>query len=90
MGAFFEVHFEKGRELFGDNTKAFLAKLVNSDGVHRWEITDVEKSVFDQVVKMALMDMGMVDIANELGVNKSTVSRHLKRAKEEGLIKKTQ
>jgi len=89
MGAFFEVHFEKGRELFGESTKSFLAKLVSSGNVHQWEITDLEKSVFDQVVKMAQVDMSMVDIANELGVNKSTVSRHLKRAKEEGLIKKS-
>jgi hypothetical protein len=90
MGAFFEVHFEKGRELFGDNTKAFLAKLVSSDGVHRWEITDLEKSVFDQTVKMWQMGMSVPEIAMELDVNKSTIYRCLKRAKDEGLIKKTQ
>jgi len=35
------------------------------------------------------LGMSPNDIAVELGINKSTVSRHLKQAREEGLIKKT-
>jgi DNA-binding transcriptional ArsR family regulator len=88
-GASFEVHFEKGRELYGADSKPFLAKLVTVEGLQRWEIADLEASTFDQVVQMTSLGMQLHDIAAELEVNKSTVSRHLKRAREEGLIKKS-
>lgn len=88
-GAQFEVHFEKGRELFGEDTKPFLAQMLAKEGLQYWEIEDLEASTFDQVVAMTNLDMSMYDIAAELGVNKSTVSRYQKRAKEEGRIKKT-
>ena len=88
-GAQFEVHFEKGRELYGEDSKPFLAQMLTKEGLQYWEVDDLEASTFDQVVAMTNLDMSMHDIAAELGVNKSTVSRHQKRAKEEGLIKKT-
>jgi len=87
MGAYFEVHFEKGRELIGDAAKSFEARLECSEDIYQWSITDLEDSLFNQVVKMALLGMRYSDIAIELEINKSTVSRHLKRAREEGLIK---
>ena len=88
-GAHFEVHFEKGRELYGEDSKPFLAKMLSNEGLQYWEIEDLDASTFDQVVAMTNIGMMRHDIAAELGVNKSTVSRHQKRAKEEGLIKKT-
>jgi hypothetical protein len=88
-GAQFEVHFEKGRELYGEDSKPFLAQMLTKEGLQYWEIEDLDASTFDQVVAMTNLDMSMYDIAAELGVNKSTVSRYQKRAKEEGLIKKT-
>ena len=88
-GAQFEVHFEKGRELYGEDSKPFLAQMLTKEDLQYWEIEDLDASTFDQVVAMTNLDMSMYDIAAELGVNKSTVSRYQKRAKEEGLIKKT-
>jgi DNA-directed RNA polymerase specialized sigma24 family protein len=90
MGAFFEVHFEKGRELFGNNSKPFMAKLVSEEATHLWEITDMEDSHYDQVVIKSNLGLSPGDIAVELGLNKSTISRHQKRAREEGRIKKTE
>lgn len=90
MGATFEVHFEKGRELFGENSKPFIAKLVSEEAVHLWEITDMEDSHYDQVVIKSNLGLSPGDIAAELGLSKSTISRHQKRAKEEGRIKKSE
>jgi DNA-binding transcriptional ArsR family regulator len=89
MGAVFEIHFEKGRELFGESSKPFLAKLTSEDEVHSWEVSDLESRVFDQVIAFFNLNMSPSDIAAELGINKSTVSRHLKQAREGGLVKKT-
>jgi hypothetical protein len=90
MGATFEVHFEKGRELFGENSRPFIAKLVSDEGVHLWELTDMEDSHYEQVVTKTILGLSQGDIAAELGLSKSTVSRHQKRAREEGRIKKTE
>ena len=91
MGATFEVHFEKGRELFGENSKPFIAKLVSGEAVHLWEIKDMEDSHYEQVViKSNLGGLTPGDIAAELGLSKSTVSRHQKRGREEGRIKKAE
>jgi hypothetical protein len=90
MGALFEVHFEKGREMFGENCKSFIAKLVSDENFHKWEVTDIEESNFDRVVAMSKLDLTLGEIAAELDLSKSSVSRHQKRAREEGLIKKTQ
>lgn len=89
MGAYFELHFEKGRELFGENSKSFIAKLLSEDTVHKWEITDFEESNYEKVVTMSKLGLQMGEIAADMGLNKSSVSRYLKRAKEEGLIKKS-
>jgi len=89
MGAYFELHFEKGRELFGENSKSFIAKLLSEDKVHEWVITDFEESNYEKVVTMNKLGLQMGEIATEIGLSKSSVSRYLKRAKEEGLIKKS-
>jgi hypothetical protein len=89
MGAYFELHFEKGRELFGENSKSFIAKLLSEDTVHKWEITDFEESNYEKVVTMSKLGLQMGEIAADMGLNKSSVSRYLKRAKEEGLMKKS-
>lgn len=90
MGATFEIHFEKGRELFGENSKPFIAKLVSEEAVHLWEIKDMEDSHYEQVVIKSNLGLSQGDIAAELMLSKSTVSRYQKRAREEGRIKKTE
>lgn len=45
-----------------------------------------EGDTFNQVVQMFNAGMKRTEIAERLGVNRSTVSRHLKRAKDEGLL----
>jgi len=81
-GAQFEVHFEKARALVGDDVSPFFAKLTN-DG---W-LTESLEDVRDQKI-IDLLNEGMkqINIAQELGVDRSTVSRAIKRMKREGKI----
>ena len=79
-GASFEVHFEKARHLFGDDTEPFVASL--SDG--EWSTEKVEDNTYRRVVALAKEGLTPGEIAAETGRHKSRVSRHLKRAREVG------
>jgi hypothetical protein len=86
-GAIFEVRFEKSRGLYGDDTKPFEAKLtLNKDGKQTWATREIEETTLDRVVELYGLGLSQKDMADELGVNKSSVSRAMKRAKELGLI----
>jgi len=85
MGAKFEVSFQKSRGFFGDDAKPFQASLNPDTG--QWVSTDLETATFDQVVTLAKDgDISQAEIARELEINRSTVSRHIKRAKFENLL----
>lgn len=87
-GAVFEVHFEKGRDLRGEDAKAFEAALTtDAAGISRWTFRDVEESNYDRVISLANDGLFQKDIAEELGINKSNVSRHWKKAVAAGLIR---
>ena len=86
-GAKFEVHFEKGRDLQGDDAEPFEVALIKDEhGNQTWAMSTLEDSTFDRVVALAKEGLKQFEIADELGVNKSTVSRHHKRASELGMI----
>ena len=86
QGAVFEVHFEKARGIYGDDVKPIEASLTTSDdGLNIWATRTVEAGTFDRVVQLLNEGMKQHEIVVELGVNKSTISRHVKRAKAEGL-----
>lgn len=88
QGARFIVKFEKSRGFFGDDAKPFEAQLCNDEkGDSNWSITSIEESTYEKVVSMLNQNMSHTDIKDELGVNKSTVSRHATRARQEGLLK---
>ncbi len=86
-GAAFEVHFEKSRSFYGDDAQPLQAKLVTtSSGQQTWQSSTLDKSTYEKVVELSLDGLAPREIVEELDINKSTVSRHLKRAKDEGLI----
>lgn len=88
QGAKFEVHFEKGRDLHGQDAESFEAALVTDHhGNQSWTIAKLADSTYDRVVALAGDGLSQVDIAIELGINKSNVSRHLKKAREVGDVK---
>jgi DNA-binding transcriptional ArsR family regulator len=87
QGARFEVHFRKARHFHGPEANPFEASLaIDEKGVRTWATKSLEDSTFEQVISLSHDGLQQNDIAEELGLNKSTISRHLKRAREQGRI----
>jgi len=86
-GTVFEVHFEKNRGLYGDEVKPFEAALHFVSGQEMsWTTRSIEQTTLDKVVTLFNDGVKQNDIAEELGIDKSNVSRHIKRARETGLL----
>ena len=90
QGAVFELIFEKARHLTGEDTASFEARLTTNPatGLQEWVYKDVAQTSFERVVNLAVEGLSQTEIANELQLNKSNVSRHLKKAVEQGLIQR--
>lgn len=86
-GACFEVHYEKARHLSGDDVAPIEAQLTtDASGICRWAWRAVSDSTFDRVVSLAGDGLSQSEIADELGVNRSTVSRAWRKADALGLM----
>jgi len=87
-GAVFEIHFEKGRSLVGEDLAPLEAKLEQMpDGGSVWTYRLVDTVQTAQI--QALWNAGGVsitDIARELGKHKSNIHRHLKAAMDAGQL----
>jgi hypothetical protein len=89
MGACFEVHFEKSRNQHGEEVAPFEARLTQDvHGKRAWTTRSVVESTFDKVVALAKDGLKQHEVATELEVNRSTVSRHWRKAQGLGLISK--
>lgn len=89
QGACFEIHFEKARGIYGDDTRTVEAKLTtHCDGTVTWAARemDKEKTLTTKVAGYLNDGMPQKEIAGELGVHKSTVSKHKKEASQKGLL----
>jgi len=85
-GARFEVHYEKARGFFGADAAPFLAQLDQFGEGMQWTTLDMEESRAQQVARLINEGLEQHEIAKELDIHKSNVSRALKRAREEGLV----
>jgi putative DNA primase/helicase len=85
-GAIFVLEFTKARNLSGDAAQSLELTLTGDENQAEWLCRTVEQSTFARVVALSKEGMGQIDIAEELQINKSTVSRHLKAARAQGLI----
>ena len=84
-GAVFDVCFEKARGIYGGDVEPFEAKLTtDAHGRQTWVTRSVEDSTYERVIELLSEGLSQAEIARELNVNRSTVSRHAKRAKAEG------
>jgi putative DNA primase/helicase len=86
-GAAFVVAFEKSRHLSGEDAKDIEAALVeNHAGVQSWEWKDADVSRGERIAELHREnpELSQTDIATELGVSRATVSRALKKAKQDG------
>ena len=80
----FEVHFEKARGLYGKDVEPIECYLrTDEKGNLSWTHRTIEESTHQKVINMYKEGLNQTEITQELDVNKSVVSRHLKRAREQ-------
>lgn len=87
QGAVFVAEFTKARNLAGDDAESIELELGGTDEQAAWTWRTVESSTYDRVLALAKEDLKPGEIATELQINKSTVSRHLRKARELGDLK---
>lgn len=87
QGAVFVLEFTKARNLAGDDAQSLELELGGDESRAVWKCNTVEASTFDRVVTLANEGLSQAEIATELDLNKSNVSRHFRKAKEAGLLK---
>jgi hypothetical protein len=88
-GAVFEVHYEKARHLSGNNVDPIEAQLtVDAHGASTWAWKSVVESTFDRVVSLANEGLSQSEIAAELNLHRSNISRAWRKADQDGLIEK--
>jgi hypothetical protein len=86
-GAVFQVHFEKARGFLGKATESFEARFTTRPGgLQEWLINPIKDTSYDQTIDLANQGLDQSKIAEKLNIHKSNVSRHLKRAHQEGKI----
>jgi putative DNA primase/helicase len=86
-GARFEIHFEKARGFSGPESESIEAALQTDEHGHSvWTTKSLEDAVFERVIELHNEGLNQKEIAEEVGRHKSTVSRMLKRAKDERRI----
>ncbi|MGM0913282.1 MAG: AAA family ATPase [Pseudomonadota bacterium] len=87
QGARFELHFEKNRGFYGDEAKAREVSLVSDEkGNTVWGWQHLNDSTFDRVVDLLNEGLSQKEVATELEINKGTVSKYARKAKEAGLL----
>lgn len=86
-GACFEIHFEKARHLSGDDVTPIEAQLTtDANGICTWAWRKVSDSTFDRVVSLANEGLSQSEIASELEINRSNVSRAWRKAEVQGML----
>ena len=89
-GAVFEIQFEKGRDLTGDDLASLEARLVTlPNGSQEWTwrpVDSLRENKFCELWETGQMSLN--DIAGEMGCNKSTAHRHLEHANDTGQLKR--
>ena len=90
QGATFTAEFTKARHLKGNEAESLEIVLNGTEDKAEWTWRTMELSNFDRVVSLVNEGLKANEIVSELQINKSTVSRHMKRAISEGLIEGSQ
>lgn len=86
QGAVFVAEFTKARNLTGNDAESLELKLGGDDDRAVWTWCTVESSTYDRVVALTKEGLKPAEICTELDVNKSSVSRHLRKARELGAV----
>ena len=84
QGAVFIAEFTKARNLSGDGAEGLEFTLGGTEDCAEWTCRTVESSTYDRIVSLTKDGLSAGEVCAELEVNKSTVSRHLRKARELG------
>ena len=84
QGARFEVHLEKGRDIFGEIAEPFEAALDTRDGKAVWHVCEIVDETLEQSRPLFNSGKSVRQVAKELGVSKSAAGRLRKRLEEDG------
>lgn len=84
QGAVFVAEFTKARNLTGDGAESLEFTLAGDENRAEWLCRTVESSTFERVVALTKEGLSPGEICTELDINKSTVSRHIRKAREVG------
>jgi putative DNA primase/helicase len=88
QGATFEVHFDKARGIYGEDTKPFEARLTTTEeGRQEWITKSLEQSTAEKVAQLLGDGIPQKEIAELIGITKGAVSKAKKRAEALGLLK---
>lgn len=79
QGARFNVIFEKSRGVCGEAVNPFECQLIETDGVLHWAWKALEDVRQMQALEMQENGLTVREIAEELGISKSTAGRLLKK-----------
>lgn len=83
QGINFKINFDKHRGFYGADALPFEA-IMHPNG--EWSMICIEQSTMTRTVEMIKIGMTQSEIANELGVNRSSIHKAYKRAKSLGLL----
>ena len=85
-GAKFELSFTKARHLTGDAAQSLEISMGGDEMAAVWNWQTLKAATADRVVALIKDGLSQTEIAEELQVNKSTVSRHVAAARAAGLL----
>ncbi len=86
-GAVFEVHFEKARGFLGADAQPFEAQLIAKPNEPiQWVTRPLQDSSYEQIVQLTNKGYAQKEIATQMNIHKSNVSRNIKRAQQEGVL----
>jgi putative DNA primase/helicase len=85
-GAKFVLEFSKARHLAGADAQSLELTLAGNETRAVWQCRTVEATTLDRVAMLANEGLTQAEIALELDLNKSNVSRHMRKARELKLV----
>ncbi|OGT51934.1 MAG: hypothetical protein A3E84_03815 [Gammaproteobacteria bacterium RIFCSPHIGHO2_12_FULL_42_13] len=87
QGARLIVRYEKNRGFFGDDAKPFECQLCKNDkDEFKWITKALEESTYESVINLFNGGLSQAEIAEDLDIHKGTVSKYVKRARQEGKL----
>lgn len=83
-GAKFELHFEKARNLTGDEAQPLDVRLHGDENGIRWEYAPAEDGILDRLEALVRDGASRAEIQDELGLSRFALSRLVDKANASG------